>query len=61
MSKNDDYTRRTLVDFSNQSQYHKTIGTDLSRQNNTSIPQQINFEENLEEDGSKMFFNAEKQ
>ena len=36
--------------------YHKLIGIDLSRQTNTSIPQQINFIRKLEEDdGGTMF------
>ena len=40
----------------------KLIGIDLSRQTNTSIPQQINFVGKLEEDdGATMFFIAEKQ
>ena len=37
--------------------YYKLIGIDLSKQANTSIPQQINFVRQLEEgDGGKMFF-----
>ena len=40
----------------------KLIGIDLSRQTNTSIPQQINFVGKLEEDdGATMFSIAEKQ
>ena len=42
--------------------YYKLLGTDLSRKNNTSIPQQINFTGKLEEDGgATMFFITEKQ
>ena len=42
--------------------YYKLIGKDLSRQKNTSILQKINFVGKLEEDdGSTMFFIAEKQ
>ena len=38
------------------------MGTDLSSQTNTSIPQQIDFVENLEkDDGAVMFFIAGKQ
>ena len=38
------------------------IGTDLSREKNKGIPQQINFVEQLEEDdGAAMFFISEKQ
>ena len=40
----------------------KLIGIDLSRQTNTSIPQQINFVGKLEEDdGAAMFFIAENK
>ena len=42
--------------------YYKLIDIDLSRQTNTSIPQQINFTGKLDEDdGVTMFFIAEKQ
>ena len=42
--------------------YYKIIGIDLSRQTNTSIPQQINFTGKLEkDDGVTMIFIAEKQ
>ena len=42
--------------------YYKFIGINLSRQANTSIPQQINFMEKLEEDdGVTMFFITEKK
>ena len=62
MSRNDDYTTGNLLDFSYHQNYHKFIGKDLSRQTNTSIPQQINFVGKLEEDdGATMFFIAEKQ
>ena len=41
---------------------YKVIGIDLSRQTNTSIPQQINFVGKVEEDhGATMFFVSEKQ
>ena len=43
------------------SKYYKLIGIDLSRQANTGIPQQINFTENLEDDGKKIFIASEKQ
>ena len=39
MSRNDDYTTRNLLDYLYRQKYYKTIGTDLSRQTNTSIPQ----------------------
>ena len=58
MSRNDDYTTGNLLGLS----YYKLVGIDLSRQTNTSIPQQINFVGKLEEnDGKTMFFIAEKQ
>ena len=42
--------------------YYKLIGTDLSRQINTIITQQINFVGKLEEDGGAViFFVSEKQ
>ena len=45
MSRNDDYTRGNLLDFSYHQKHYKSTGTDLSRQTNTNIPQQINFTE----------------
>ena len=45
MSRNDDYTRGNLLDFSYHQKHYKPTGTDLSRQTNTNIPQQINFTE----------------
>ena len=42
--------------------YYKFIDTDLPRQANASIPQQIDFKGKLDEnDGATMFFTAEKQ
>ena len=62
MSRNDDYTTANLLYFSYHQNYYKLIGIDLSRQKNTSIPQQINFVRNLkEEDDATMFFVSEKQ
>ena len=62
MSKNDDYTTENLLDYLHHQKYYKLIGIDLSRQKNTSIPQQISFTGNLEEDdGAAIFFIAEKQ
>ena len=46
MSRNDDYTTRKLIDHL----YYKRIVIDLSRERNTSIPKQINFVGELEED-----------
>ena len=63
ISRNHDYTAVHLLDFSYHQNSYKLIGNDLSRQANTSIPQQINFLGKLEEDnGAAMFFLcAEKQ
>ena len=61
-SRQEDYTTGNLLDFSYHQNYYKLIGTNLSRQANTNIPQQSNFIEKLEEDdGARMFFIAEKQ
>ena len=57
MTKNDDYTTRNLLDYLYHLKYYKIIGIDLSRQKDTSIPEQINFVGKLEEDdGATMFF-----
>ena len=52
---------RSLLDFSYHQYCYELIGGDLSRQTNTSIPQQINFTGKLEkDDGATMFVIAEK-
>ena len=64
MSRNDEklYNRKLINYFSCHQNSYKFIAFGLSRQTNVSIPQQINFIENLEEDnGATMFFIAEKQ
>ena len=62
MSRNNDYTTKNLLDYLYHQNYYKLIGIDLSRQTNTSIPQQINFRGKSEEyDGATMFFVSEKQ
>ena len=62
MSRNDNYTTGNLLHYLYHQKYYKLIGIDLSRQTNTSIPQQMNFVEKLEEDnGATMIFIAEKQ
>ena len=43
MSRNDDCTKRNLLDYLYHQKYYKLIGTDLSRQTNMNISQQINF------------------
>ena len=62
MSINYDYTTGNVLDYLYHQNYYKLIGTDLSRQKNTSIQQRINFVGNLEEDDrATMFFVSEKQ
>ena len=62
ISKNNDYKKVNLLDFSYHQNYYKLIVIDLSRQTNMSIPQQINFTgKSGEVDGVTMFFIAEKQ
>ena len=62
MATNNDYTTGDLLDYLYHQNYYKLIGIDLSRQTNTSIPQQINFTGKLEEDdGATMIFVSEKQ
>ena len=57
MSINDDYTTGNLLDYLYHQNYHKLVGIDLSRQANTSIPQQISFTGKLKEvNGATMFF-----
>ena len=43
MSRNDDCTKGNLLDYLYHQKYYKLIGTDLSRQTNMNISQQINF------------------
>ena len=60
LSRSNDYT--TGTDYLYHHKYHKLIGIDLLRQENTIITQQINFSGKLgEDDGVKMFFLDEKQ
>ena len=48
-------------DFSSHQNYYRLVGIDLRRQTNTSILQQINFVEKLEEDDhATMFLIVEK-
>ena len=62
MSRSDNFTTGNFLDYFYRQNYYKLIGIDLSRQTNTIIPQQIDFNGKLEEDyGVKMFFIAEKQ
>ena len=61
MSRNNDYTTKNLLDYLYHQNYYKLIGIDLSRQTNTSIPQQINFRGKSEEYDGATFFVSEKQ
>ena len=62
MSRNNDYRAENLLNYFYYQKYYKCIGIDLSKQKNTSIPQQISFVWKLEEnDGATTFFIAEKQ
>ena len=61
MSRYNDYTTGNVLDYLCHQNYYKLIGIDLSRQANTSIPQQVNFVGKLEEyDCETMFFIVEK-
>ena len=42
ISRNNDYTTGNLLHYMYHQKYYDLIGTDLSRQTNISIPQQIN-------------------
>ena len=58
MSRNDDCITGNLLDYLYHQNYYKTIDMDLSRQTNTTIPQQISFTGKLEEDkGAKTILN----
>ena len=63
MSKNDDYTTGSLLDYEYFSKHYKLIKIDLSKQielENFDIKQQINFIGRLDEDNATMFFIIEK-
>ena len=61
MSKDDDYTTGNILDLLHHQNYYKLTGMGLSRQTNTSIPQQINFVGISEKDGVTKFVITEKQ
>ena len=42
--RNNDYTTQYLLGYLYHQRYCQIIGIDLSRETNTSIPEQINFE-----------------
>ena len=50
VSRNDDCTTGNLLDYLHYQNYYNFIGIDLSRQRDTSNPQQITFRGKLEED-----------
>ena len=57
MSRNDDYTTGNLLYFPYHRQnYYKLNGIHLSKQTNTTIPRQVHFMGELEEDGVTMLF-----
>ena len=55
MSRNDGYTTVNVLDYFYQNKYYRLIGTDLSRQTNTTTPRQFNFIRNLEDDSATIF------
>ena len=60
MSRDNDHTRESLLDYFYHLKYYKVIGIDLSRQTNASILQGINLKGKLEEDDvAAMLFIAE--
>ena len=62
MSRNDDYTTGNLLYFPYHRQnYYKLNGIHLSKQTNITIPRQVHFMGELEEDGVTMLFFSEKQ
>ena len=62
MSRNDYYTTGNLLDYLYHPNYYKLISIDLSRQTNTTIPQQINFTGKLDKDnGAAILVIDEKQ
>ena len=59
MSRKDSCTTGKLLGYLYHQKYYRLIGIDLSRQTNTSIPQEINFARKLEKyDGATMLFIA---
>ena len=56
MSRNDDYKAGVLLDYLHHQKYYKLVGTDLSRETNTSIPKQISFVGKLEEEYGEMIY-----
>ena len=64
ISKNNDYTTGTLLDYEYSKDYNKLIAIDSSKQidlENPDLKQQINFIVRLEENNATMFFIIEKK
>ena len=62
MSRNDDYARGNILDFSYHQNFYEFIAIDWSRQRNKNVSLQINFTWKLEQgNGGTMLFIAEKQ
>ena len=64
MSKNNNYTTGSLLDYEYFKDYYKLIAIDLSKQielENPDRKQQINFTGRLEENNATMFFIIEKK
>ena len=55
MLRNNNYTKENLLDYLYHLKYYKFIDTDLSRQANASIPQQIDFKGKLDENDGAIF------
>ena len=62
ISKNNDYTTGSLLDFAYFKEYYRLIAIDLSKQTKLKGPQQINFLGKLkvQNNGAIMFFITEK-
>ena len=62
LSRNDDYARGNVLNYSNDQNYYKLIGMHFLRQTNTTNPQQTSFTDILEEDNiAAMFYFVEKR
>ena len=61
MSRNNDHITGSLLEYLYHQKYYKHIGTDYEDKKNTSVPQEMNILEKLEEeDGAIMFFLGKK-
>ena len=55
MLRNDNHAKGNLLNYLYHQNNYKVIGTDLSKQTKTNVPQQVNFIRKLESDGATMF------